>query len=136
MPASEQTTTDDHQFSEAKEALDAALARNELPSCALDEQEVKEQQARHARLAPSVTNLERPGETVIFTFSEDYDRLALEEMVAVEEQCCPFFRFAFDEGKRELTVGVKEVEMLPALDAIASHLGARWEAQQRDGQAE
>jgi hypothetical protein len=125
MPASGQTTTDDQQFREAKEALDAALAQDELPSCALDEQGVKEQQARHERLAPSVTNLERPDETVVFTFSEDYDRQALEEMVAVEEQCCPFFRFAFDEGRRELAVGVKAEEMLPALEAIASHLGAR-----------
>ena len=62
---------------------------------------------------------------MVFTFSEDYDRQALEEMVAVEEQCCPFFRFAFDEGRRELTVGVKTEEMLPALEAIASQLGAR-----------
>jgi hypothetical protein len=125
MPASGQTTTDHQQFHEAKETLDAALAQDELPSCALDEQGVKEQQARHERLAPSVTSLERPGETVVFIFSEDYDRQALEEMVAVEEQCCPFFRFAFDEGRRELTVGVKAEEMLPALEAIASHLGAR-----------
>jgi hypothetical protein len=125
MAASGQTTTDDQQFREAKEALDAALAQDDLPSCALDEQGVKEQQARHERLAPSVTSLECPGETVVFTFSEDYDRQALEEMVAVEEQCCPFFRFAFDEGRRELAVGVKAEEMLPALEAIASHLGAR-----------
>jgi hypothetical protein len=130
MPAPDQTTSKDQEFREAKEALDEALARDELPSCALDEQGVKEQQARHERLAPSVTNLERPGETVIFTFAEDYDRQALEEMVAVEKQCCPFFDFAFDEGKRELTVGVKDEEMLPALEAIAAHLGARWEAQQ------
>jgi hypothetical protein len=118
------------EFSAAKEALDEALAKDELPSCALDEAGVQAQQARHARLAPSVTNLERQAETVLFAFSDDYDRQALEEMVAVEKQCCPFFDFAFNEGKRELTVGVKEEEMLPALEAIAAHLGARWEAQQ------
>jgi hypothetical protein len=118
------------EFSAAKEALDEALAKDELPTCALDEAGVQAQQARHARLAPSVTNLERQAETVLFAFSDDYDRQALEEMVAVEKQCCPFFDFAFNEGKRELTVGVKEEEMLPALEAIAAHLGARWEAQQ------
>jgi hypothetical protein len=118
------------EFSAAKEALDEALAKDELPSCALDEAGVQAQQARHARLAPSVTNLERQAETVLFAFSDDYDRQALEEMVAVEKQCCPFFDFAFNEGRRELTVGVKEEEMLPALEAIAAHLGARWEAQQ------
>jgi hypothetical protein len=128
MPSTKQTT--DQQFQEAKAALDATLARNELPSCALDEQGVQEQQARHQRLAPSVTNLERPGETVVFTFSEDYDRQALLEMVTVEERCCPFFRFALEEGSRQLTVGVRDEEMLPALEAIASHLGARWEEKQ------
>jgi hypothetical protein len=121
------------EFSAAKEALDEALAKDELPTCALDEAGVQAQQARHARLAPSVTNLERQAETVLFAFSDDYDRQALEEMVAVEKQCCPFFDFAFNEGKRELTVGVKEEEMLPALEAIAAHLGARWEAQQNGG---
>jgi len=121
------------EFSAAKEALDEALAKDELPSCALDEAGVQAQQARHARLAPSVTNLERQAETVLFAFSDDYDRQALEEMVAVEKQCCPFFDFAFNEGKRELTVGVKEEEMLPALEAIAAHLGARWVAQQNGG---
>jgi hypothetical protein len=118
------------EFSAAKEALDEALAKDELPSCALDEAGVQAQQARHARLAPSVTNLERQAEAVLFAFADDYDRQALEEMVAVEKQCCPFFDFAFNEGRRELTVGVKEEEMLPALEAIAAHLGARWEAQQ------
>jgi hypothetical protein len=121
--------TSQEEFAEAKQRLDAALAANELPSCALDEEGIKDQQARHARLAPSVTNIERPGETVIISFAEEFDRRALDEMVAVEEQCCPFFRFSFDEGKRKLTVGVKQPEMLPAIEAIASALGSRWEAQ-------
>jgi hypothetical protein len=121
------------EFSVAKEALDAALANDQLPSCALDEAGIRAQQARHARLAPSVTNFERQGESVLFCFAEDYDRQALEEMVAVEKQCCPFFEFAFDQGTRELRVSVNDEELLPALEAIAFHLGARWEAQQRIG---
>jgi hypothetical protein len=116
----EQTTKRD--FRESKEALDAALARGEVPSCALDEEGVEAQQARHARLAPSVVNLERRDEEVIFSFAEDYDRQALSEMVAVEQQCCPFFVFDIDESARRLTVGVKEKEMLPAIEAIASAL--------------
>ena len=111
-------------FRRAKAAVDAAVAGNELPSCALNDTGLEEQQARQARLAPSVTNLERRGNALIFTFAEDFDRQALAEMVAVEEHCCPFFDFVFDEGGRELTVGVKQNEMLPALEAIASHLGA------------
>jgi hypothetical protein len=114
----------DAQFSAAKEAVDLALASDRLPSCALDEAGLQAQQARHARLAPSLISFERRGESVHFRFSEGCDRQALEEMVAVEQECCPFFDFAFDRARRELRVGVTEKEMLPALDAIASHLGA------------
>jgi hypothetical protein len=108
--------------------IDTATLRDQLPSCTLDDAGVQAQQARHARLAPSVVNVERRPDTLLFGFAEDYDRRALDEMVAVERQCCPFFEFAFDEGKRELTVGVKEREMLPALEAIATHLLRRGEA--------
>jgi hypothetical protein len=126
--AEEQTGEREQVFAEAKKALDAALARNELPSCALDEEGVAAQQARQARLAPSVTKLERLGDVVIFAFADGFDRQSLEEMVAVEEQCCPFFSFAFDEAARQLTVGVKRPEMQPALEAIASQLGAQWDS--------
>jgi hypothetical protein len=113
------------QFPAAKEAVDLALASDRLPSCALDEAGVQAQQARHARLAPSLTRFERRGNSMLFGFGEDYDRQALAEMVAVEKECCPFFEFAFDHAKRVLQVNVTEKEMLPALEAIASHLGAR-----------
>jgi hypothetical protein len=116
-------------FLHAREKLDAALARDELPSCALDENGIKAQQERHARLAPSVTGLEWSGATVVFTFGEDYDRQALDEMIAEEEKCCPFFRFGFDPHERKLAVGIEQPEMLPALEAIASHLGAHWQGQ-------
>lgn len=118
-------STQGQGFLSAKAQVDEALAGEQLPSCALDEQGIKDQEERHARLAPSVVGLERDAETVVFCFADDFDRRALEEMVAVEQQCCPFFRFAFDEDERRLTVGVKEPEMQPALDAIAEHLGAR-----------
>jgi hypothetical protein len=122
-------------LSAAKDAVDAALASDQLPSCALDEAGVREQQARHDRLAPSVVNVERRGEALLFGFAESYDRQALAEMVAVERRCCPFFDFAFDQHRRELRVGVREKEMLPALEAIATHLGSRWEEQRGKGSA-
>jgi hypothetical protein len=125
MATKDQSRKQDAQFSAAMEALDLALASDRLPSCALDEAGVQAQQARHARLAPSLISFERRGEAVLFGFGETYDRQALEEMVAVEKQCCPFFEFTIDRAKRELRVSVTEKEMVPALEAIASHLGAR-----------
>ena len=97
-------------------------AMEQINTCALDEQGIQEQRQRHARLAPSITNIERGDEAVEIRFAPRFDRQALEEMVAVEEKCCPFFQFAFDKQKGELTVTVREAEQAPALDAIAAQL--------------
>jgi hypothetical protein len=92
-------------------------------SCSLDEQGLREQAARYARLASSVTTVDREEGSIRFSFGEDLDLQILEKMVDVERDCCPFFRFAFDGEERALTVSVKRRELLPALDAIASELG-------------
>jgi len=52
-------------------------------------------------------------------FARDYDRAALDELIAVERECCPFFTFGFDEQCRRLVVGVVERDAAAALDAFA-----------------
>jgi hypothetical protein len=93
-------------------------------SCALDEQGLREQHARQRRLAPSVISVVRDGGAMHVEFAPGFDRPLLDEMVEVEKQCCPFFRFAFDERARRLTIGVAEPEYAPAVEAIAAALGA------------
>src|SRR5687768_17241771 len=95
-----------------------------IPSCALDEAGVADQRARYARLAPSVGRIERQAEAVVIEFRERFDRQSLEEALAVERRCCPFFRFEFDESQRRLRATVREPEQLPALDALALALSA------------
>ena len=102
--------------------IDDAVAR--IPSCALTEDGVREQRARYARLARNTMEVQREPEAVIVEFDEGFDREALDEALAVERECCPFFRFAFDEARRRLRVTVGEPEQLPALDAMAHALGA------------
>ena len=106
--------------------FDQAIA--EIPSCVLDEAGVGQQRARYACLAPSVTRLEREPEAVLIEFHADFDRGTLDRTLAVERECCPFFRFEFDDSQRRLRVMVKEAEQLPALDAVADAFGAvrRW----------
>ncbi len=99
-------------------------AKSTIPSCALDEQGVRDQQARHRRLAPSVTDVTRRGDALLVDFASGFDRRALDEMVEVERQCCPFFRFAFDEQARRLTVTVAEPAQAPAVEALGAALGA------------
>ncbi len=107
--------------SSSPEASDGSIAQ--IPSCALDEAGVRVQRARYSLLAPSVTRLEREDAAVVIEFKEDFDRAALDEALAVERECCPFFLFEFDESERRLRTMVRQVEQLPALDAIARALG-------------
>jgi hypothetical protein len=99
-------------------------AKSAIPSCALDEQGVRDQQARQQRLAPSVTNVTRRRGTLLMDFAPGFDRRALDDMVEVERQCCPFFRFAFDERARRLTLTVAEPQHAEAVEAVAAALAA------------
>jgi hypothetical protein len=92
-------------------------------SCSLDEQGLREQRSRYARLASSLSGVDREEGSIRFSFGNDLDLQTLEKMVDVERDCCPFFRFTFDEEERALTVSVERRDLLPALDAIASELG-------------
>jgi hypothetical protein len=109
--SSEPTTSD---------PFDQAIA--DMPSCALDETGLREQRARYVSLSPSVTRLEREPEAVVIEFREGFDQATLEQALAVERECCPFFKFDFDEAQRRLRATVRDVEQLPALDAMAHAL--------------
>ena len=85
---------------------------------------MREQRARYARLAPSVTRLRREPEAMLVEFREGFDESTLDEALAVERACCPFFVFDYDESVRRLRATVRQADQLPALDAIAELLGA------------
>jgi hypothetical protein len=104
------------------------MAEASLPMCSLDELGMDEQRARYALIAESVTSLERSSDAVRIELAEDFDRGTLDELVQVEVGCCPFFHFAFNDDKREMTITLDDAQMLPALEAIASELGAAAQA--------
>jgi hypothetical protein len=99
------------------DAFDEVVA--EIPSCALDEIGKREQRARYALVAGSVTRVQRQPEAVFIYFDRDLDRQALQQALSVERECCPFFTFAFDEQSRSLQATVTSVDHVPALDAVA-----------------
>jgi hypothetical protein len=103
-------------------AFDEASAG--IATCALDEQGVETQRDRYARLAADVDRLEREPEAVLVEFREGFERRLLEEALAVEKQCCPFLLFQLDDKARRLRASVRELEQLPALDAMEHALGA------------
>jgi hypothetical protein len=103
---------------------DLATVRVAVPSCALDDDGLRLQRERQARLAPSVAHVTRDGLTVSIVFAPGFDRGALEEMLAVERRCCPFFEFHLEEAERRLDVGVHDPQHTPALEALSWSLGA------------
>jgi hypothetical protein len=106
----------------SRDAFDEVVA--EIPSCALDEIGRREQRARYALLASSVTRVERQPEAVLIYFDRDLDRQTLQQALSVERECCPFFTFAFDEQSRRLRATVADIDHVPALDAVAHALEA------------
>ena len=89
------------------------------PSCTLDEAGASEQKTRYVRLAVSVERVVREPDAVVVDFDQSLDEATLRETLAVERECCPFFRFDFDPGGRGLRVTVDDPAMAPALEAIA-----------------
>src|SRR4051812_25365392 len=100
-----------------------ANTRAAIPSCSLSPAGLERQRARHARLAPDVVAARRSDLGLEIGFAAGYDREALAELVAVERECCPFFRLRIDEAERSLEVGVADAAHAPALDALAAALG-------------
>ena len=92
-----------------------------LDGCSLGDDALAAQGARWRSLGEHVAGSERaPGELVI-RFDASVDRALLEQTLAIERSCCPFFELALD-GNR-LSVRVSDEEHLPALDAVAAGLG-------------
>ena|SRR5438132_11244319 len=108
------------------EATDAAQAANHLrtvvPSCSLSDEELRLQLERQRRVRPGVSRIERRESVLSIDFHPGFDRVALEEMIAVERRCCPFFQFELDERRPHLVVSVDAIEHRPALEAIAAQL--------------
>jgi hypothetical protein len=67
--------------------------------------------------------LERRRRCLIVELSESVDPKLVDELLAVERECCPFFELGWEPGARRLTVSVSYPEHEPALDAIAFALG-------------
>jgi hypothetical protein len=75
------------------------------------------QLARWRRLGRSAAAVQRNPGRVTVTFGPDLDRALLEDTLAVERECCPFFRF--EVGERRLGISVAEPADEPGLDALA-----------------
>jgi len=93
------------------------------PSCALDASGLREQLDRYRILGASATYVRRGPRTVEIGVAAAVNDELVEELVAIERACCPFFALDWSVAARRLTVGVASAEHEPALDAVADALG-------------
>jgi hypothetical protein len=90
-------------------------------SCSLDEAGLTRQVQRYRAAGAGATVIERtPNLIEIEVGGADDETIA--ELVAVERECCPFYRLDYDRGTRRLTIAVGD-EYRPAIEAIAYALG-------------
>jgi len=90
-----------------------------VPSCALDQSGLRRQLERYRRAGRGAVLVERSGRRLVVDLDEHVDASAVEEAIAVERECCPFFAIDWRAEPRRLTVSVSRPEHEPALDAIA-----------------
>jgi hypothetical protein len=55
--------------------------------------------------------------------NEHVEPKLVDELLAIERQCCPFLELRWGPRARRLTISVSRAEHEPALDAIACALG-------------
>jgi hypothetical protein len=93
-----------------------------IAECKLDLEGLREQRERYGRLSAALEEIERrPGELVA-RFSPALDDELLAETLAIERECCAFFRIAYDDSERELSVRVDDPDLDPTLDALRDSL--------------
>lgn len=93
-----------------------------LAECRLDLTGLRAQRDRYRALSRDVTTVNRePGQLEV-QFGPELDHRLLDETIALERECCPFFRLDFDHDARRLIASVEQADQDPALDAIAAAL--------------
>jgi hypothetical protein len=93
------------------------------PSCALDEDGLRRQLGRYRAIGRRARVLDHTPRRIELELDEDVDPATVEDAIAIERDCCPFFSLAFAADERRLTVSVDRAEHEPAIDAIAYALG-------------
>jgi len=89
------------------------------PSCALDEAGLRRQLERYRQVGRGGRLVDRTRRCLVVELDERVDFGLVEEAIATERECCPFFALDWRPAARRLTISVSQVQDEPALDAIA-----------------
>lgn len=94
-------------------------------SCSLDDFELGEQGARYRAAGRGALIVERCPRKLVIRVSDQVQDEVVEELIAVERGCCPFFDLNWDEAERRLAIAVPDAAHESALEAIVSALALR-----------
>jgi hypothetical protein len=89
------------------------------PSCALDEAGMRMQRERYRVVGADARLVERSASRLVVEIDGQVAVARVEEVIAVERECCPFFMLDWEQDARRLTVSGSQAEHEPALNAIA-----------------
>jgi hypothetical protein len=92
-------------------------------SCSLDETGLRRQLERYRAAGAGARVLNRDRRQIRIRVGDGAESTVIEELIAVERECCPFYTLEWDHLQRALTVAVSTPEHEPALDALAYALG-------------
>jgi hypothetical protein len=98
-------------------------------SCSLEAPGLSAQRERYRILGEGAKMIGRDRRRLVIRLSDEVSDVVIEELVAVERDCCPFFELHWDPGARHLRVAVSAADHEPSLDAIAYALGFAGSAQ-------
>jgi hypothetical protein len=89
------------------------------PSCGLDETALRSQHARYRAAGANARVIQRTRLGLVVDLDQKVDPKLVEEILATERECCPFFELGWEPQARRLSVSVSEKRYEPALGAIA-----------------
>jgi hypothetical protein len=99
------------------------LARAALPACSLDRRGAGAQKERLRAIAPFITDVREEAMTVVVQFADVLDVAAVDEAIAVEQQCCDrVLDFEFDRPTRSIRVRATDPGDCRVLELIATGL--------------
>jgi hypothetical protein len=89
------------------------------PSCALDETGLRSQLERYRQAGAGARIVDRTRRSLVVDLDRHVNARLVDEIIAIERECCPFFTVDWELDRKRLTVSVSEAAHEPALAAIA-----------------
>jgi hypothetical protein len=93
-------------------------------ACSLDDNGLRAQRDRYRLLGQVAESVERSPRRLVIRTAAELDSATVEQLVAVERACCPFFTLDWDPLNGRLAISVASDSDGPALDAIEYALAA------------